>query len=350
MEPTVTIIVPVYNTANYLPDCLSSCMSQDLESIEILCIDDGSLDNSAVVVKEFAQRDERIRLFGQSHLGAAAARNLGLQKARGKYVSFMDSDDYYPTNQALRLLVEALRDSSVLVSGGSMCMDRDGVLDFDSLHGRELDSFSRAEVVEYRDYQYDYDYTRYIYSREMLVKANIHFPPYLIFEDPPFFIRIMLEAGRFCTIPDSVYCYRHSLHDAKCWSVQQASDRLRGIIDCLKISHDRGYATLHRHVALQLAHEAPDSYVAHAENAELLSLLCRANSLVDTELIRREYPDFPEYFVADSLRVLSGYSQLAKQVDMVADEILLSTTYKVGKALMTLPCAVKDRLHEWKTS
>ena len=93
-DPILSIIIPVYNVRNFLPRCLDSLISQTLSRIEILCIDDGSQDGSAEMVLSYQEKDPRVRLFRQTHQGVSAARNLGLQKARGTYIAFVDSDDW----------------------------------------------------------------------------------------------------------------------------------------------------------------------------------------------------------------------------------------------------------------
>lgn len=93
-SPRVSVIVPVYNTAAYLRECLDSLTGQTLEDIEIVCVDDGSTDESAAILEEYAARDDRVRVLRQENQGAGAARNNGLAHARGTYVMFCDSDDF----------------------------------------------------------------------------------------------------------------------------------------------------------------------------------------------------------------------------------------------------------------
>ena len=90
----ISVIIPVYNAEKYLRECLDSIVNQTLKSIEVICINDGSTDNSLNILNEYAQKDERIRIINQDHQGAGAARNNGLEAAKGEYLYFMDSDDY----------------------------------------------------------------------------------------------------------------------------------------------------------------------------------------------------------------------------------------------------------------
>ncbi len=93
-EPILSVIIPVYNVSKYIRQCLDSVCAQNVESMEILCIDDGSDDGSDSVVSEYAEKDPRFRLLRQENKGAGAARNLGIGYARGKYIHFLDSDDW----------------------------------------------------------------------------------------------------------------------------------------------------------------------------------------------------------------------------------------------------------------
>lgn len=92
-RPKVSVIIPIYNASEYLPLCLNSLVNQTLKDIEIICIDDGSTDNSLDILKEYAQRDSRFQIIKQKNQGSAAARNTALKFASGEYIGFMDSDD-----------------------------------------------------------------------------------------------------------------------------------------------------------------------------------------------------------------------------------------------------------------
>ena len=97
-QPIVSVIMPVYNGETYLRQCLDSVVNQTLKEIEIICVDDGSSDRSVEILKEYAAKDERVMVLQQENAGAGAARNNGLSKASGKYLSFLDSDDFFETD------------------------------------------------------------------------------------------------------------------------------------------------------------------------------------------------------------------------------------------------------------
>jgi glycosyltransferase involved in cell wall biosynthesis len=95
VRPKVSVIMPVYNVENYLRQCLDSVINQTLRDIEIICIDDQSTDGSLGILKDYAAIDPRIRIITQKNAGAGAARNTGLKVAKGEYLSFLDSDDFF---------------------------------------------------------------------------------------------------------------------------------------------------------------------------------------------------------------------------------------------------------------
>ena len=94
MQPTVSVIVPVYNVEKYLARCVDSITSQTYENLDIILVDDGSTDNSGRICDEYAKKDTRIRVIHQKNKGASAARNCGITAASGNYIGFIDSDDW----------------------------------------------------------------------------------------------------------------------------------------------------------------------------------------------------------------------------------------------------------------
>lgn len=94
MTPKVSVIIPVYGTEKYLPKCLESVIHQSLKELEIICIEDGTMDHSRSILLDYAKKDPRISVYAQKNRGSGAARNQGMQFAHGEYLYFLDSDDY----------------------------------------------------------------------------------------------------------------------------------------------------------------------------------------------------------------------------------------------------------------
>ncbi len=98
MKVKVSVIIPVYNAEKYLRQCLDSVINQSLRDIEIICVDDGSTDGSAAILREYAERDSRVRPIRQENKGAGAARNCGIDAVNGEYIAFIDADDWLCAN------------------------------------------------------------------------------------------------------------------------------------------------------------------------------------------------------------------------------------------------------------
>lgn len=98
MKPLISIIIPVYNVEKYLADCLDSLVNQTMSDIEIICVNDGSKDNSLAILEDYAKREKRIALLNQPNSGVSVARNNALKQVRGEYYMFVDSDDWIDAN------------------------------------------------------------------------------------------------------------------------------------------------------------------------------------------------------------------------------------------------------------
>ena len=107
----ISVIIPVYNQEKFLEQCLNSVLNQSLSDIEIICIDDGSEDKSLEILENYAQKDQRIRLFKQENQGAGVARNYGFKQATGEFVIFLDSDDFFEPD-LLKKLFENIKETN----------------------------------------------------------------------------------------------------------------------------------------------------------------------------------------------------------------------------------------------
>ena len=117
--PKVSIIIPVFNVENYLERCLKSVIAQTFKDIEIIIINDGSIDKSLEICKKFAESDKRIILINQKNSGVSAARNTGIDIATGKYLSFVDSDDFI-TPDMIEFLLTNLEEHDADISSCGM--------------------------------------------------------------------------------------------------------------------------------------------------------------------------------------------------------------------------------------
>lgn len=199
MEREVSVIIPVYNMEPYLEQCLDSVCNQTLRNIEILCINDGSTDSSGQILEKYAKLDKRIIVIQQANSGVAASRNLGIKEAQGEYVIFMDPDDWYPENDILEVLYQKAIKNNALICGGEFSdyNDATGQYGYDFLERYYGYTFKKEGFIDYKDYQFDFGYQRFIFQREMIIENQLSFPLLLRFQDPPFLVNAMITAENF---------------------------------------------------------------------------------------------------------------------------------------------------------
>lgn len=288
--PKVSVIIPVYNAEKHLRQCLESVINQTLEDIEIICIDDGSTDRSAKILQSYAEEDSRVIFFRQKNQGAGTARNRGITEAKGKYIAFMDADDYYPDVTVVCALYEAAEEHDALISGGSLIFFKNRKLIPGNWDGENY-CFDTDGWMEYRELQQDYHYQRFLFSRRMLMENQIFFPDYRRYQDPPFFVRAVVTAGRFYAISQNVYVYRAGASTVN-WTDIKVRDMLRGATDVLRLSGEHRLAHLHYLTAKRVT----DSEFLHgiirraleSSDMELWKTFQDFRDALDTELIHEE--------------------------------------------------------------
>lgn len=243
----VSVIIPVYNVEKYIEECLNSILNQTLKEIEIICIDDGSTDNSLNILQEYAQKDKRIHVETQQNQGPAVARNKGLRLATGEFVIFMDSDDLYPERDVLETLhTKAIQNKAQICGGQLVSFDSTG-----KTYDNPIYRFNKEGFINYIDYQTDYGYTRFLFKRSLLINHDISFPLQRQFEDPVFFVLAMICAYKFYAIQKTVYHYRMN-HKKIHWDSDKIKDALKGFETNLLLSKQFGLNKLHAATAQRL--------------------------------------------------------------------------------------------------
>lgn len=277
----VSIIVPVFNAEKTISQCLKSVLSQSLREIEIICVDDGSTDKSFTLLLLYSMQDHRIVLRTQRNAGAGVARNEGLKIAKGEFIAFMDPDDMYPSEDVLECLYSTAIDNRVNICGGNTLIVDAG----SSKRNAEL-SFEEEGLCYYKDWQKSYGYYQFIYKREFLQERGIVFPAYRRFQDPPFFVKAMVEANEFYVINKDVYQYNFEPNHVN-WNVEKIRDLIGGITDCLKISREKRLSKLHYETLMLLEKSFLDRIVKYAnQDYGIIRKLSIAEAEIDVELIR----------------------------------------------------------------
>ena len=246
--PKVSVIIPVYNVEEYLRECLDSVVNQTLKEIEIICVDDGSTDNSLEILKEYAQKDKRITVITQNNSGSGTARNCGINIAKGDFIAFMDSDDIYPENKTLSTIYVKTTENNALICGGSVNQIKDGKLITDTSIFEEGYSFKQEGFVDYKDYQFDYGYWRFIYNRNFLIENLIFLPNDKRDQDPRFFVKSMILAKKFYALKEATYIYRIS-HKKIQWTEEKVLDVYKGKLAVLNMCKENNLLNLYNKTA-----------------------------------------------------------------------------------------------------
>lgn len=232
--PKVSVIIPVYNVEQYLRECLNSVIKQTLKEIEIICVDDGSTDNSLSILKEYAEKDHRIIVISRENKGVGYSRNQGIQMSEGEFIAFMDPDDYYPDLSVLNLMYNTAKKHNVKICGGSLIV-YDEKRKLEIKQKEKSGCFSENKIWLYQDFQYDYGYQRYIYDTQMIKNDKIYFPEYKRFQDPPFMIKAFSTAQKFYAITEYTYAYRWA-HKEIQWTEEKVFHLLCGLKDDLMLA------------------------------------------------------------------------------------------------------------------
>lgn len=207
MEPLISIVVPVYNVENYVAECITSLINQTYRNIEILLVDDGSTDKSGQICDSFAN-DDRIRVFHTKNAGVSAARNYALDRARGDYIGFADSDDRAEPEMFETLLRCAEKSGADVALCG-----------FDREYPSGIRQSSRppvyveasgAEAVSTVFYEYGLIYY-YVWNklfRREFFESGFRFPVGFLYEDQYMITRLLCSGGKIACMPEALYHYR----------------------------------------------------------------------------------------------------------------------------------------------
>ena len=204
----VSIIIPVYNVASYLRCCLDSVVNQSIKDIEIICVDDGSTDNSPNILREYAESDNRIQIITQANAGPGAARNTGLSRARGEYLIFLDSDDWFEQDFLEQMVDKALQTSADVVICKTVEFDSDTSKEYRAdwmLKEQYLpgDTFAPEDIATHLfQFTYGMPWDK-LYRRQWLIQLGIEFPRLSNSEDLAFVFPSILAANRI-TIVDKI--------------------------------------------------------------------------------------------------------------------------------------------------
>ena len=204
--PGVSVIVPIYNVEDELTRCVESILRQSYRDIEVILVDDGSTDSSPAICDAYAAQDGRIRVLHKPNGGLSDARNVGLNMACGKYVLYVDSDDYLDDNAVLKLL-QGSADGADLIAGAYV--DWKG----DTVQERRRTGFQDGEIMNARTFIIRSVKNRcfmvqswaYMYRREFLINNALYFKKGMLYEDLELAPRLFLSAAEVSCVGFTFY-------------------------------------------------------------------------------------------------------------------------------------------------
>lgn len=214
MQPKISVIIPVYNVERFLHEAMNSVVTQTLDELEILCVNDGSKDSSLVILEEYASRDPRIHIINQKNAGYGAAVNKGLDAATGKYVAVVEPDDYIRKDMFLVMYKKAEETDAEVVKGDYCAFSGD-------LSNRNFSYIQIAPSKKYYGKIYDSTKTNAlfylhpttwlgIYRRDFLERYQIRHneSPGAAFQDNGFWFQVFSYAKKVYVINEDFYRYR----------------------------------------------------------------------------------------------------------------------------------------------
>ena len=211
--PKISVILPVHNTARYLPECIDSVLNQSFEDFELICVNDESTDNSLDILNDYYKQDKRLIIITQENKGLSSARNTGLKSADGDYILFLDSDDYLSLNALNDLYSVAFEKSLDLVLFKIINFDDESrekstysYFELTVLKSMVADSVFSYEDVKSRFFRIPVTAPGKLYKKELL--DGMEFREGLIFEDNPFFIELMFKVKKAQVFDEYLYMRR----------------------------------------------------------------------------------------------------------------------------------------------
>ena len=207
MTELITIIIPVYNAEDFLDKCINSILKQSYQDIEILLIDDGSTDRSSEICVNLQKKDGRLKLFNQKNSGVSSARNIALKKAAGKYISFVDADDYIEPDFCKKM-IEAIKcnNADIAFCGINLVYKNK----CNNIQGSNNDSGKistiKKEEFEYYGYKERRSVWAAIYKADVL--RNVSFPEDIaVGEDAVFLAKAIQKASKINYYDMTLYNY-----------------------------------------------------------------------------------------------------------------------------------------------
>ena len=378
-QQKVSIVIPIYDVEEYLEECLVSALKQTLKEIEIICVNDGTPDNSMDIVNKYAKEDERIVIVEKENGGLSSARNAGLAVAKGEYVYFLDSDDYILENT-----MEVLYEEASKYNLDNIYFDAESFFETEDLKEEMavyVDYYTRkedysqvvsgVEMLKKMDEHNEFRPSACLQmpKREFLLKHNILFYQGIIHEDNLFSLECILEAQRVKHIPEKFYMRR--IREESIMTATKEFKSSFGYYTCLEGLFERlkgkEYPTdIKTTITNRLCNLQSNALVKIMEIPKeelegfIQDLPVRSQAMYKMLVYRmaqerqrgnREY----EWKIRAEKRLdklyytVEGLKGKTKDLQMELQELKDSCAYRTGKALLSAPAAVNQFRYNVKT-
>lgn len=210
--PKLSIIIPVYNVEKYLPKCLGSILEQPFKDLEVICVNDGSTDDSLDVLQKIKKNDDRVVIIDKKNEGSGIARNIGLSTAQGEYVYFIDSDDWLEGDVLAKIIAKADElQTDILVFGGLSYYNgkgQNGAYSKNKLPKKYFRKVVSAKDIKKDIFKFPSTAWTKLYRRSFLIKNEIKFQNIRAGQDQLPFFHSMITADRIAILPENIYCYQ----------------------------------------------------------------------------------------------------------------------------------------------
>lgn len=298
-----SVVIPVYNVEKYLDQCVKSVLSQTFTDYEIIFIDDGSTDASKTKCDEYAQFDDRIKVIHKENGGLSSARNIGLKAANGEYILFLDSDDYWASDEMLAALNDEAENTGadVIVYNYLKLFDRDGTIEKKKFSNVILIGDKSEDVkILLKDALYGSSACFKCIKTSLIRDNEVYFEEGKLSEDVEWSARVLILAKRFACVNCGFYVYRqreksisHTLTDSNLDDLQNAI--MKSLDYAKEYSIDESFS------------KAYYAYVAYQ-----YATLCFCVNLLPTKALRRKrvklikpYKKILNYGLAEKVKLLN---------------------------------------------
>ena len=209
----ISVIMPVYNAENFLEKSIESISKQTMDDLELICVDDGSTDDSLIVLNELKLKYPFLKVIEREHQGIGKTRNTGINHAEGEYIAFLDAYDIYVDENALEAMYNfAIENDANFVSANLSFIEQDyTIVNNPHYEMKDYARFNEFSSIDPEDYGIPYAFYKGMFKADFLLSKNIYFPDFLCGEDPIFLANVLTNVDEVYTVPLNLYGYNHSV-------------------------------------------------------------------------------------------------------------------------------------------